>query len=374
MNLNSLLCILNDGPHCAGEGVLAFICKTTKEATPFRLVCKELTRAIACFPWKCDTKIKHSFSSWHACFPNTYHCSISSVYVSRANMYFLKNVSEFTLSCSLDYFTSGFFPFLNRVRCLKLWDTEISNNQELDAMKRIAKCCVLLKKLTIYECTDAMLVVLQQIPNLTEIWFADYKEEDESDDSDDSDGDADESDGDTDETDGDADESDGDAYETDGEDDESDGDDGEYEQLSFSAEGLAQFGRAKKILKITATILTDEVCVAIADNFPALVDFSVVSVNKDLSENSLVRIVEKCLHLTHVWFALSIVTDALLVALSQHPTIQKVIIRDTRLTDKGVFALLECNTLIRFQCEEKRCELSATCKEAVLKRFPLCFI
>ena len=364
MNLNFLLCILNDGPHCAGEGVLAFLCKTTKEATPFRLVCKEFTRAIACFPWKCCTKIKHRFSRWQTCFPNAFHCFIYSAYVTKADLHFFKHVTQFNLKSSFDFVASHSFPYLNRVRYLELFNGEFSRDQELDAIKIIAAHCVILEKLIIYDCTDAMLDVLQQCPNLTEIWFG----TDDGDSDDDTDDETD--DGDTDnETD---DEFLDDFEDVEDDEDEDEDEDDAHDKLYFSAEGLAQFGQAKKILKMTNTMLTDEVCVAIAANFPALTDFSAV-VEDDLFESSLVRIVEKCQHLTHVWFSLSISTDALLVALSQHPSIQEIILPDTRLTDKGVFALLQCKTLLNFKCEEKRCELSATCKEAVLKRFPLCF-
>jgi hypothetical protein len=325
-SLQPLLGFLTDS-HRAGEGVLPFLCESTKDATKYRDVCKELTHSIACFPWKKGPDIKRRFSSWHACFPRAVTCSLVTDNLKAEDAIFFKHVVEFNLVSSFAFVASeSSLPFLGRARFITLnFSASIKDGAEEVCYTRaasiLAEHCSNLQMLKIEQCTDDMLLSLQNCPKLNNLWLDDYDEH------------------------------------------------------LISSEGLAQFGRSMHIQSLTIPFLTDAVCLAIADNFPALTSFSTFCI-EDVSEDSLVRLVKNCPCLFRLWVEsgdVLISTNELLTALSRHAKITDVWMSDTPVADKGVLALLQSKSLRHLVLTHYEGALGDACKAALLKRFPLCF-
>ena len=319
--LMELLCFFNDS-HCAGEGVLPFLCDCTKEATQYRGVCKEFKHAIACFPWKKGPGIKRRFSSWHECFPNAVNCTIVTDHLRAEDVPLFKDLVQLSLVSSFEFVAHAMsFPLLGRARYVILqYSASIEDDEvRLRATAVVAEHCLNLQILKLDDCTDDMLLNLQRCPKLVNLWFNDDDE------------------------------------------------------VLISSEGLAQFGQCKPIQVLTIDYTTEAMCVAIADNFPALTSFSTFSI-EDVSEKSLVRLVKNCPDLFRVWIEhVDMPMQELLLALSCHPKITDIWMTETPVTDKGVFALLQSKSLRNLVLTYYEGTLSEACKAALFKRFPFCF-
>jgi hypothetical protein len=336
--MSSLFSFLND-VHCAGEGVMAFLCRGMFCATNFRVVCKVFKEAIACFPWRhCDAFIKR-LPHWRACFPRALCAQIWAV-KPLANA--LQDVREVELmNCSTAFVRS--FLLSSNITVLELSGVFVVDQlQALVAAER----CSSLRKLAVSVCTDELLAnIAARCPHLQEFEFDDNTWSPNLQ-----------------------------VFEF---------DDNTWRkavELKISAKGLAHLGRLRS-LSLHSDFTTDAVLTTIARNFPELTSFSVSLAGVFVSETSLLSVVANCPleSLTVIGnfnenvAEQAIPTDDLLFALVQFkPGIKSVQLFNAMVTDAGVLAMLKGCSLSYLKIVE--CELVEEGGQAAAQaRFPECF-